>query len=58
MDVVCLFGLTPFDRLAPDDDPSFGEVCLLPNLGHDVPLGALSTNDCRSDELCADIGFQ
>jgi Holliday junction resolvase-like predicted endonuclease len=40
-EVVRLLGLAPLHRLATHDDPALGEVDLLADLGHQVPLVAV-----------------
>ena len=55
-DVVGLLGFAALDRLAANDDPALGEIDLLANLGHHVPLAAVDRRE-RGDELGADIRF-
>ena len=56
-DVVGLLGFAALDRLAADDDPALGEVDLLANLGHHVPLIAVRADERGRDELGADVRF-
>jgi hypothetical protein len=43
------------DRFAPDDDSPLGEVTLLRNLGHQIPLLPISSDDRRGDEFGPDV---
>ena len=56
-DVVGLLGFAALDRLAADDDPALGEVGLLADLGHHVPLAAVRADERGRDELGADVRF-
>ena len=56
-EVVGLLRFAALDRLAADDDPALGEVDLLANLGHHVPLAAVGADERGRDELGADVGF-
>ncbi len=56
-DVVGLLGLAALDRLAANDDAALGEVDLLANLGHHVPLAAVRADERGRDELGADVRF-
>ena len=56
-DVVGLLGLAALDGLAADDDAALGEVDLLADLGHQVPLVAVWPDDRGRDELGADVRF-
>ena len=53
-DVVCELGFATSDKLATDNDPSFGKIDILTNLGQVIPSRVL---DGWSNELCADIAF-
>lgn len=50
--VVGLFGFSTPDSLPPDNHAPIGEKCLLPDLGHQIPVAA---DDGRSDELRPNI---
>ena len=56
-DVVGLLRFAAFDRLAANDDAALGEVDLLPDLGHHVPLAAVRADERGRDELGADVRF-
>ena len=53
-DVVRKLGLATSDKLASDNDPSFGKVDILTDLGHVIPSRVL---DSWSNKLGADIAF-
>ncbi len=56
-DVVGLLGVAALHRLAANDDPALGEVDLLADLGHQVPLVAIRADQRGRDELGADVRF-
>ena len=55
--VVGLLGLASPDCLSPNDHPSLGEVALLPDLSHEIPLVSIHPDKGRGDELGADVRF-
>ena len=56
-DVVGFLRFTACDCLASNDDPAFGEVEFLPDLGHQVPFVAVQADKRRSNVLGADVRF-
>src|SRR5450631_732497 len=56
-EIINFLSLSPPDRLATDNNATFGEIDFFSHLLHYIPLGAAWAYDRGRDEFRANIGF-